>query len=616
MIMSCIFLASALSAGNAEFDRNAAESAARITMGRFVREMRENGLESGILSAEMLRDPGRFASSAAAEKECRVIYISKAEEAFARKCEDVRRSLSLDESFTFSLTDADKAALESKFPKVYKSERRDAVAGQAKQIVTATRPTEADIDGKSEDKLCREMTERIAKEQKTPVFEENLGYISEKIVAPVIKSAKAERKRQEEYILSRARSDAIAPSFLERDLKGRLEANVKERSKAVGAMDAWGVFPSVLSKVLPVAVERRTINRLTACVNEEKLDVDVESVAKVISADPAAHVRYGASERAFAALYGREVLSNGLERALSIAPENERGEFRAYLMSRLDRQDVVKSAEKVVRREIMPKWKAARAEVAASEAKRFWPTLDDGSWYPDASLADETLSRSDYRNVVKNWRKMAGMEELASGPGSGKVLEETARIADARVAAAFELARSAMTAQNRIVDDSHDSVLAEARARKSSMMSKTPGLNEIVAMLTGVVEEKWAEKRIETLWPDGKKPSNAEEQHAELYPSVKKKIELLARKILEEMNVPEPQKESQETTEDSSQGESEDEKLEYTISVVKTSSGVEVKLLKGDAPVVERSVKAKFAPFDQAMRDVSRKLGKELLSLP
>jgi hypothetical protein len=32
MIMSCIFLASALSAGNAEFDRNAAESAARITM--------------------------------------------------------------------------------------------------------------------------------------------------------------------------------------------------------------------------------------------------------------------------------------------------------------------------------------------------------------------------------------------------------------------------------------------------------------------------------------------------------------------------------------------------------------------------------------------------------
>jgi hypothetical protein len=56
--------------------------------------------------------------------------------------------------------------------------------------------------------------------------------------------------------------------------------------------------------------------------------------------------------------------------------------------------------------------------------------------------------------------------------------------------------------------------------------------------------------------------------------------------------------------------------MEYTISVRKTSSGVEVKLMKGDSPVVERTVKSKFAPFEQAMREVSRKLGKELLSLP
>jgi hypothetical protein len=38
--------------------------------------------------------------------------------------------------------------------------------------------------------------------------------------------------------------------------------------------------------------------------------------------------------------------------------------------------------------------------------------------------------------------------------------------------------------------------------------------------------------------------------------------------------------------------------------------------LKGDSPVLERTVKSKFGPFDQAMREVSRKLGKDLLSLP
>ena len=37
--------------------------------------------------------------------------------------------------------------------------------------------------------------------------------------------------------------------------------------------------------------------------------------------------------------------------------------------------------------------------------------------------------------------------------------------------------------------------------------------------------------------------------------------------------------------------------MEFTISVSKTASGVEVKLLKGKDPVVERTVDGKFAPF-------------------
>lgn len=612
MMMSCILLASALSAGNAEFDRAAAESAARITLERFARELREKGPGDGVLSAEMLRDPGRFASSAAAEKECRAVYAAKAEEAFVKKREEVKLSLSLGDSFSFDLTSADRAALESRFPAVYKAERRDAVAAQARNIVAATRPTEAEIDGKSEDDLRAEMTARIVKEQKTPVFEENIGYISAKIVNPVIESAKNERKRQEEYLLSRARSDAFAPSRLESDLRKRLAANVKDRARDAGALDAWGVFPSVVTKVLPKAVERRIIGRLTARVNEVKPDVDAAAVAEVISADPAAHVKYGASERIFAQAYRNGVISNGLERVLAAAPEKERGELESYLRRRLCDQDVVKSADKTVRREIMPKWKSARAEVAAAAAKRFWPTLDDGTWYPDADLADGLLSRSDYGKAVRSWRGMAGFEELAAAPGSKSVLEESAKRADERVAAAFELARSALAAQNGIVDESHDSVLAEAKSRKDALLSKTPDLKAIIALLTGSVEERWAEKRIGTLWPDGVKPVNAEEQHRELFPSVRRKIELVARKILEEMNV----SESDETPEEPSRSESDEVKLEYTVSVVRTSSGVEVKLMKGDSPVVERTVKSRFAPFDQAMRDVSRKLGRDILSLP
>lgn len=616
MILSCLMLASALSAGNAEFDRTAAEGAARITMERYVKELRDKGLQKGVLESEMLADPGRFASRAGAEGECRTIYLARAEQAFTNKLEEVRRSLSLDDSFRFDFADDDRAAVVANFPKAFEAERRLAVDTQARHLVGATRPSEAEFEEKSDDVLRREMTERVVKEQKTPVFEENLTYISAKIVDPVIAGARDEAKRQREYLM-RARSDAFAPSHLKRDLEARLKANVAQRAKDVPAEEAWGIFPSVLSKSLDEAVERRTVNKLKIGVDDVRIEVKTDDVARVIAADPASHVRFSASEKAFAAVYGASVLSNGLEKVLRVTPDAEKAEFESFITERLGSDDVTKAVEKVVRREIMPKWKTARAEVAAEAARKVWPTLEDGTWYPDATLADDTLSRSDYRKTIGQWRKVDAMESLAAAPGGRPVMEESAKRADERVAAAFELARTALAAQNKIVDSTHDSVLAEARAAKASSFKKTPDLEAIVAMLTDATNEKWEESRLKTLWPEGGEPANAEEQHTELFPSVRKKIELIARKILEEMNIPEPRPDEQsETPEDSSDGDGESMELEFTISVARTSSGVEVKLMKGDSAVVERTVDAKFAPFDKAMKEVSRKLGKELLSLP
>lgn len=615
MILSCLMLASALSAGNAEFDRTAAEGAARITMERYVRELREKGLQKGVLESEMLADPGRFASRAGAEGECRAIYLAKAGQAFTNKLEEVKRSLSLDDSFKFDFADADKAAVGSNFPKAFEAERRSAVDTQAKRLVGATRPSEAEFEEKSDDVLRREMTERVVKEQKTPVFEENLAYISAKIVDPVIAGARDEAKRQREYLM-RARSDAFAPSRLKRDLEARLKANVAQRAKDVPAEEAWGIFPSVLSKSLDEAVERRTVNKLKIGVDDVRIEVKTDDVAKVIAADPASHVRFSASEKAFSAVYGASVLSNGLEKVLRVTPDAEKAEFESFVAERIGSPEIVKAVEKVVRREIMPKWKTARAEIAADAARKVWPTLEDGTWYPDAALADETLSRSDYRKMIGQWRKVDAMESLASAPGGRPVMEESAKRADERVAAAFELARTALAAQNKIVDSTHDSVLAEAKAAKASAFKKTPDLEAIVAMLTEATAAKWGETRVATIWGDGEKPANADEQHTELFPSVKKKIELIARKILEEMNMPEPKPDKQSEPEQDGDGDGESMELEFTISVARTSSGVEVKLMKGDSAVVERTVDAKFAPFNNAMKEVSRKLGKELLSLP
>ncbi|MBO4448919.1 MAG: hypothetical protein J5807_05485, partial [Kiritimatiellae bacterium] len=153
----------------------------------------------------------------------------------------------------------------------------------------------------------------------------------------------------------------------------------------------------------------------------------------------------------------------------------------------------------------------------------------------------------------------------------------------------------------------HAEVLAEARRRKESFWSKTPDIGAIVSMLTEATESGWSGSRVATLWPDGNLPANAAEQHAALFPSVRRKIELLAKVILEEMNESSQQ-------EDSSSG-GEELLMEFSISVRKDGDSVEVKLLKGNEEVTGRNVKAKMTPFSAAMEEISNRLGRDLLKL-
>ena len=614
----CIMLAAALSAGNAEFDRTSAESAARISMNRFAAELSRTGPGKGVLYKAMMGDPARFADPAAAEAACRELYMKAARDAFAAERGRIFASLSIDSGLEIEMTDGDRRGIESTFPSAFAAERGDAVAEQARNLVAATRPSEAEFDSRDERDLREEMTRRIIEGQNTPVFAENLAYISENMVEPVMKSAKAERRRQQEY-LSRARCEGMAPSRLAAEMEARLRSNVAERSAKTGAAESWGVFPSVVSNALPAAVERRTLERLASRIEDVRLEVSVDDVARVISADPARHVKAADSEKCFATAYSARVLAEGLALAVDAAPEDERAELKDYLTQRLQSETAAKAVDRIVRRDVMPKWRQARAEAARRLAEETWPSLADGTWYPPAALADETAARSDYADALKAWRDIDGLQELAKADGGRPVMEESSALADRRVAAAFDLARNAIAAQNAIVDSCHGEVLAASRAMKESFWTRTPDLKAIAAMLTRAVEERWAARRLDTLWPGGGEPPNAAQQHAELFPSVRRKIELLARVILEEMNDPEPRPENEPKPESDeavdTSAESPEESAAFTISIVKSGGKIETRLLKGKTPVAERTVDAKLQPFGAAMKELSDRLGRDLLRL-
>ena len=613
MIGSLLLLAAALSAGNAEFDRNAAEGAARITFARARREIVSNGPAAGALRRAMLAEPTRYRTRAEAEAACRALYAAEAVRQYQAACADVRRDLALPDSFAVDFSADDRAKLEGRFPGDFAAERREAVAEQARGIMSATRPSEAEFDAKDEATLRREMTDRVVAEQKTPVFEENVDYISARIVDPVLASARAERKRQTDYLM-RARSDAAAPSRLAADLRARLESSVAERAKKDG-VGAWGVFPSVVRDALPQAVARRTLDRLVRRIENAKLEISAEDVLKVIDADPSAHIRQAESAQVFRALYAERLVKEALEAAVAEAPEAERDELREFLARNAASEASEKAVDQAVRREVMPKWKAARVEAAVRQADRTWPSLGDGTWYPPAELADATVARSDYAASVKAWRKLAGMEPLARAEGASRVMEEADERADFKVARAFELARSAIAAQNLLVDREHPILVAALR-----QASLRPDVRTIADSLAKMTETKWAETRHATLWPDGREPKNADEQHAGLFPSVRRKIELLAKSILEELKEPPPEEKKpeeppKETPSEDASPEEPPEELAFTLEISRKGDTVGLRLLQGETPVYEKSLGSELAPFGAAMKEVADKLGRDLLKL-
>ncbi len=616
MIGTVVLLAAALSAGNAEFDRIAAEGAARIAARRHATDLAGKGPGDGVLRWAMLADPRAHAARAESERACLPVFAEKTRQAFEAECREIRRRLALPDDFALPWTDGDRAKLESVFPRVFSAERDAAVAEQAKGILAEIRPSEADFESHPEDRLRAVMTELVVNGQSVPVFDENRLYISEKIVDPMIAGAHATRRRQREYLM-RARCDAAAPSRLTEELTKKLNDHVADvRAKEKDAYRAWGLFPSVLKDALPAAVERRTVDRLVSQIEVLPFEVDASAVEAEIAKNPAAHILADESELKFSHVYAKDILERSLDAAVREAPPAERQELSDFLKERLASESVGKAVDRVIRREVLPKWKAAREAVAAKQIEMLWPTLADGTWFPSSALADETAARSDYTEAVRNWRKVSGLGELASADGGKPVLEETSGHVDARIAQAFDRARNAIAAQHAIVDREHPAVLKELRTAGAR-----PKLTDVVERLSTVTQEKWDDARVRILWPDAKVPENVDAQHRELFPSVRRKIELLAKTILEELSEPlrpeekKPEEPPPEEPPSDSPLEEAPEDFEFTVSVSRKDGRLNVRLLKGKTPVVERETDEKWTPFDSAMRKVTEILGRDFFKL-
>jgi hypothetical protein len=129
----------------------------------------------------------------------------------------------------------------------------------------------------------------------------------------------------------------------------------------------------------------------------------------------------------------------------------------------------------------------------------------------------------------------------------------------------------------------------------------------VIGLLTRATENEWEWTRLATLWPNEKdRPANASEQHRELFPSVKRKIELLAKIILEEMEEKRPER---ERTPD----KSDDKPLEIiSISVERNGGKIAVELRRGGKTLERAEASSRRGEFEGAMRKITNALSDHL----
>ena len=541
--------------GAGEFDRAAAEGAAELVLRELSAEILEGGGAVEALRAKMLADPGTYRRREQAKNALGQAYVKDLESRYAaearkvmerlarpKKIEDAFSAEFLQEASALRGEDTAKSLAE-RYGGVFDAARKAACDTQSAGLQARVRPSEAEVDSTPPERLRETLAARIAENQDAPVFEENISFISERLAGPMVDEALKQRKSQQESV-RRTRADGYAPSVLEANLARHVRIFVAERKRdAKDGEWVYGVFPSVTNDLVRAQARKVALSRAADAASEARLGEGAEElIGKAIEEEPAKHVRREDSMKIFEPLFAAELKEAAMKDVFARAPDPEKTEFRAFVEENADSGEFADKVRERVRNEFLPLVGKVRDALSRRQFADFHPLLADGTWFPDGDLSDRVCGSHEYTQLVAKWRELPGTEGAKGGSEGEILLEETVRAADGSVAANFERARSARTCQHGLVEPAAKKV-GDALAETAKSGRKVE-LKDAVEALAAEVKSRWSERREDVVWkgvPKEKLPKNAADHFAELFPSVLKKIEEAAKKIIERLSEPEPE---------------------------------------------------------------------------
>lgn len=525
-------------AAGLEHDRATAELAASLVLAKLNDEIYSEADNSTPVFEAMVADTATHAEPNVSKEKLQNVYTSAIKERYKEEAIVILDRLAApksraevfgEEFLHAAQLPSDELltnAVQQKYSNVFTAARTRACKEQAERLTATVRPSEQEVDDLSREELTSRMTERVAKAQKETVFQENLGFISEQIVAPMLNEAYKQRDEQRHYV-ERTSVDGYAPSRIVNELQKKLDDELaRRRSSAKEGQYIYNCFPS-LKKQLEEIARNRAFRLYEDKINTLALQLDAATVQRELDASPEKHRKLEDSEKHFMPMLQKQLCEQAFQAIINAAKPDERDEVTSFIKGHNEKAQQAPAVARL-KRELTPLLKEVRKQCAQKQFEGMYSELADGSWYPAASLVDSVCESPNFKKTLGNWRELIGLEKFARVEQQRVILEETSKLVFDKIVDGFDQGSEARSAQHRLVDNTFPAVRNEVKN-----MEQLPPVEQITQIFSAKVSAAWTEERLIVIqFPEGKEDDS---RFSELFPSTIKKIELLSKTLLEQL---------------------------------------------------------------------------------
>ena len=425
------------------------------------------------------------------------------------------------------------------FPGAFQNARKRLVEAQKAELVDKVYPSEAELEKLRDPELTDLLAARLQARRKTPLFEENVSFVRDSVIAPLIASGRAQQKRQLDLAETiQDNSGLWSPPEIIQDLEKRLASETRKWKED----KVYALFQKTRSAIANRAA-RLPRERIMNALPER---ITLPDYAAMLEKEPEKHL---SAEPALSGLCEKSALE-GLENTLRQLKVPE------PMAKKLQEDPAVRTAARTTaEKRVRPELLRIREKAVAAQMKKYCQELAEDRWKASPETIEEFHA--------SGGKILPGVPEFAFEKEA--LFEETRRSVSDHLRRALIRGAEELAGQMKLVALEYNTVTKEMR---SQQQKNRPGWLE---KWFGTASGELTLETIRTCYEARiRKLHNAQERlYPDLFDSIRHEIEVRSRAILQQLQA------ETASAQDSPPGRSEDSSDTPPVETLKQQNPME-----------------------------------------